>query len=143
VGASYAWQGNKEVGKGKMTFTEVKHPTRVRERLEFLEPFASTADTGFDIKPDGAGVTLTWSMDGKNNFMGKAFGLVMDMDKMIGKDFEEGLASIKRISEAKKAEAPVAAAPATPPDPAKQPAATPAAAPPAPGTAPAPAKTTK
>lgn len=132
VGASYAWQGNKEVGKGKMTFTEIQHPTRVREKLEFIEPFASTADTGFDIKPEGSGVTLTWAMDGKNNFMGKAFGLVMDMDKMIGKDFEEGLASIKRLAEAKKAEAPTAAAPTPAGEPAKQPASAPATPPAAP-----------
>src|SRR5512144_3132015 len=83
VGASYAWEGNKEVGKGKMTFTEVTSPTHTREHLEFIEPFASVAETGFDIKPEGGNaVTVTWSMEGTNSFMGKAFGMFMDMDKI-------------------------------------------------------------
>src|SRR5437879_519601 len=67
VGASYAWKGNKDVGTGKLTMTESEAPTHTRERLEFIEPFASVADTGVDIKPDGAKtVTVTWSMNGKN-----------------------------------------------------------------------------
>ena len=131
VGATYAWEGNKEVGKGKMTITESNAPTRVRERLEFLEPFASVADTGMDIKPDGTtAATVTWSMDGRNNFIGKAFSVFMNMDKMIGKDFDDGLANIKRVAEAKQAAAAAtaaAAAAAAPPT-----AAAAATAPPAP-----------
>jgi hypothetical protein len=101
VGASYAWEGNKEVGKGKMTIVESRSPEHVADRLEFLEPFASVADTAIDLKPSGDKTRVTWSMDGKNNFVGKAFSLVMNMDKMIGKDFEDGLASLKRVTEAK------------------------------------------
>ena len=72
VGASYAWEGNKEVGKGKMTMVESTSPNRVKLRLEFLEPFASIADTGYDIKSAGAGgSSVTWWMDGKNNFDGQ------------------------------------------------------------------------
>jgi hypothetical protein len=117
VGATYAWQGNKQVGKGKMTITESTAPTHTKEKLEFLEPFASVADASFDIKPEGGNAaTVTWSMDGKSNFVGKAFGLVMSMDKMVGKDFEEGLGNLKKVVEAKKAAAqaaaPTAAAPA-------------------------------
>jgi hypothetical protein len=124
VGASYAWQGNKQVGKGKMTFTESTAPTHTRERLEFLEPFASVADVAFDIKPEGGSASsVTWSMDGKANFIGKAFGLFMSMDKAVGKDFEEGLGNLKRIVEAKKAASPTAAAPAG--EPAKVPASAP------------------
>ena len=125
VGATYAWEGNKQVGKGKMTLTESQAPTHTKEKLEFLEPFPSVADTGFNIKPEGdSAATVTWYMDGKSNFMGKAMSLVMDMDKMIGKDFEEGLANLKRVSEAKRAAAPTAAAP-----PAAEPAKVPASAP--------------
>lgn len=103
VGASYAWEGNKEVGKGKMTVIALRPTDHVAHRLEFLEPFPSTAETAFDLKPEGPEKTrVTWSMSGKNNFIGKAFALVMDMDKMIGKDFEDGLASLKRTAEAKK-----------------------------------------
>jgi Polyketide cyclase / dehydrase and lipid transport len=113
VGANYAWEGNKEVGKGRMTVTESLPPTHIRQRLEFLEPFPSTAETGFDIKPaSGGGSAVTWSMDGKNNFVGKAFALFMDMDKMVGKDFDDGLSNLKRVVEAKAA----AAAPPAPAD---------------------------
>ena len=108
VGATYAWEGNSEVGKGKMTITEATAPAagpgRVRERLEFLAPMAAVAEAGFDIKPEGdSATTVTWSIEGKNNFMGKAFSVVMDMDKMMGKDFEEGLANLKKIVESKPA----------------------------------------
>src|SRR5207244_13011695 len=78
VGATYAWQGNKQVGKGKITMIELQAPTHTKERLEFKEPFASMAEGGFDIKPEGAGaVTATWYMNGKANFVTKAVGLFM------------------------------------------------------------------
>ncbi len=119
VGASYAWEGNKEVGKGNMTITESRPGERVAQRLEFLEPFKSTASSAFDLKTAGPSNTrVTWSMDGKNNFVGKVFSLVMDMDKMIGKDFESGLAILKQITEAKA----VAAAAVAPPTPSVPPA---------------------
>jgi Polyketide cyclase / dehydrase and lipid transport len=127
VGATYAWQGNKQVGKGKMTVIESQAPTHTKERLEFIEPFAGTAESGFTIKPEGGNAaTVTWSMDGKANFMMKAVGLVMSMDKSVGKMYEEGLANLKRVTEAKRAAAPTAAAPA---EPAKVPASAPAKAP--------------
>lgn len=112
VGASYAWEGNKKVGKGKMTITDEQPPERVVERLEFIEPFQSVAETSFTFKPDGADATrATWALDGNNNFVGKAFGLVMNMDRLIGGDFEDGLANLKRVSEAARPlPAPAAAA---------------------------------
>jgi hypothetical protein len=107
VGASYAWQGNSQVGSGKMTITEAKPPTQVRERLEFIQPFASVAEVGFDVVPADAGeVKTTWSMDGHSNFVFKAMGVFSDTDKMIGKDFDAGLANLKKITEAKAAAAP-------------------------------------
>jgi len=110
VGASYAWSGNKAVGKGRMSITESQQPSHVGLRLEFLEPFASVADNAFDLQPSRPDSTrVTWSMVGSNTFMGKAFSLVMNMDKMIGKDFEEGLGNLKRVAEAGN---PVAPAPA-------------------------------
>lgn len=118
VGASYAWEGNKEVGKGRMTFTEVVPPTRVHEKLEFLEPFPSTADSGFTVKPDGpTSSTVTWSLDGRNNFVAKAFSVFMNMDKMIGGDFAEGLANLKRVVESHVATPPSPAAATPPPAP--------------------------
>jgi hypothetical protein len=115
VGATYAWQGNKDVGSGKMTVTEHNPPSRVRHKLEFITPFAMVAESGFDVVPASAGdAKVTWSMAGNNNFISKFFGLFMDMDKTVGKDFDEGLANLKRVVEAKAAKpAAEAAAPAT------------------------------
>jgi hypothetical protein len=120
VGAAYAWDGNKDVGQGRMTITESKPPrggtgetALITIRLEFLKPFASVATSGFEVKPEGdRAATVTWSMEGRNNLMGKAFGIVMNMDKMIGGDFETGLGNLKSVAEAetKKVPAPAQAA---------------------------------
>jgi hypothetical protein len=112
VGATYSWEGNKEVGKGKMTITDSKLGEKVTQKLEFIEPFQSVADVSFRMSAEGPTATkVTWAMDGKHNFISKAFSVVKPMDGMIGKDFEEGLANLKKVAEAKK---PVPA-PATPP----------------------------
>ena len=72
-------------------------------RLEFIKPFASVATSGFVVKPEGdKASTATWSMEGRNNLMGKAFSVFMNMDKMIGGDFEKGLGSLKAIAEARR-----------------------------------------
>jgi hypothetical protein len=112
AGASYAWEGNDQVGKGKMTLTEVLPPSSVTIKLDFIEPFASTATTRFTFAPEGSGTKVTWAMDGNNDFMGKAFGMFMNMDKMIGADFEKGLGQLKvRVeADAKKKAEEVAAA---------------------------------
>jgi uncharacterized protein YndB with AHSA1/START domain len=122
VGAGYSWQGNDKVGKGRMTITEASPPNSISYRLEFLEPFASVSTTTFLLKPEGdKSVTATWSMSGNNNLMGKAFGLFMDMDKMIGGDFEKGLATLKTIAEAEAKKRAQAAQAAAPPPPAAPP----------------------
>ncbi len=100
VGASYTWVGNDEVGEGQMTITELRENEFVGQKLEFIKPFASVAESSFTLVAERENTTLTWAMDGKNDFLGKAFGLMMDMDKMIGADFEKGLASLKTIAEA-------------------------------------------
>ena len=100
VGSVYKWAGNNEVGEGRMTITESRPSDLVRIKLEFLKPFASIADTEFTFKPQGNQTAVTWSMSGKNNFMAKAMCLFMSMDKMIGSQFEKGLADMKAIVEA-------------------------------------------
>lgn len=97
TGASYSWVGNKQVGEGKMSITESKANELVRLKLEFIKPFASTAMTDFTFKPEGEQTTVTWSMSGEKNFMSKAFCLFMNMDKMVGGDFEKGLAGLKSV----------------------------------------------
>jgi len=100
VGATYAWEGNSDVGKGKMTITAAEPPSKLAVRLEFLEPFASTSVATFALAPEGEGTRVTWSMDGDQNFLAKVMCIFMDMDKLIGGDFEKGLASLKQVSEA-------------------------------------------
>lgn len=105
VGATYEWKGNKDVGSGRMEITETKPGELVRIALDFKEPFPATNVTKFLFAKEGEGTKVTWRMEGKNTFMGKAFSLVMDMDKMIGADFEKGLAAMKTETEGVHAQA--------------------------------------
>ena len=100
VGAISTWSGNNQVGEGRMTIIESKPTELVRIRLEFLKPFKSVNEAIFSFAPEETGTKVTWTMAGRNNFMSKAFCLFMDMDKMVGGDFEKGLASMKTIVEA-------------------------------------------
>ena len=98
VGHAYAWAGNDAVGEGRMTITGLLPGERVDLRLEFLEPWSATNATAFTIEPEGAGSRVTWSMSGTSGFVAKAMGLFMDMDAMIGKDFEAGLRSLGEVA---------------------------------------------
>lgn len=100
VGAKYAWVGNKNVGEGRMTIMESEPGELIRIKLEFLKPFKTTNTTLFTFGGHDDHTHVTWRMSGKHNFMGKAFSLTMNMDKMIGKSFEEGLAKMKQAAEA-------------------------------------------
>jgi hypothetical protein len=98
-GASLHWIGNSKIGEGRMTIAEARPDESVRMNLEFVKPFASTCVAEFTFKPEGDQTVVTWSMTGPKNFISKAMGLVVNMDKMIGGQFEEGLANLKRVSE--------------------------------------------
>lgn len=97
-GATYHWVGNDDVGEGRMTI-EDSSPESIKIKLEFLKPFEGHATNYFTFKPAASGTDVTWSMDGENNFIGKAMGLVMNMDTMIGGMYEKGLASLKTAAE--------------------------------------------
>jgi hypothetical protein len=99
LGAGYAWVGNHQVGEGRMTITKSEKPSQIVIKLEFLKPFAATNTATFSFVPAPEGTKVTWAMDGQNNFMAKAFHLVFDMDKMVGGDFERGLADMKAHAE--------------------------------------------
>jgi hypothetical protein len=100
AGAVYAWQGNKDVGEGRMTIMESRPGELVRIKLEFFKPFAATNTAEFSFKPAGADTTaVTWSMAGQNNFLSKAICLFVDMDRMVGGMFEQGLTQMKAIVE--------------------------------------------
>src|SRR5688572_25649529 len=92
-GAAYSWSGNDQVGSGSMTITDSQPAERVEIRLEFKEPFEATNVTTFALKPAAGGTHVEWAMAGDNNFVGKAMSLFMNMDQMVGKDFEQGLAN--------------------------------------------------
>jgi len=102
VGQSYAWSGNKDAGKGKMTIEESVPGERVGMKLEFVEPMKSTATCSLTLAGTPTGSLVTWSMDGNHNFLGKAFGMFMDMDRMLGTDIEKGLVQLKTLAEGKK-----------------------------------------
>jgi hypothetical protein len=94
-GAKFHWAGNSQVGEGRMEIIESRPSDLVRLRLDFLKPFKATNTAEFTFKPDGGQTNVTWSMFGTNNFMFKAMGLFMNCDKMVGGQFEQGLANMK------------------------------------------------
>jgi hypothetical protein len=99
TGAIFTWSGNRQVGEGTMTLTESQPSDLIRIRLEFRKPFNATNAAEFTFKPEGNQTVVTWSMSGRNNFVFKAFGLFMNMDKMLGGEFEKGLANMKSVVE--------------------------------------------
>jgi hypothetical protein len=99
IGAVYAWTGNSQVGEGRMTITDAEVGRRLAIRLEFLKPWQATNACAFTLTPEGSGTRVTWSMDGRHNLVSKAMSVFTSMDAMVGKDFENGLASLKTVSE--------------------------------------------
>ncbi|ADO72984.1 SRPBCC family protein [Stigmatella aurantiaca] len=100
VGSTYAWSGDSKAGEGKMTILESRPSTFLSLRLEFLKPFPATNTVTYTLAQKAGGTEITWAMDGENPFMGKVFSVFFNMDDLIGKDFEKGLADLKRVSEA-------------------------------------------
>jgi hypothetical protein len=110
IGSAYRWAGNKDVGEGGMTITESRPSNLIRIKLEFLKPMTATHTAEFTFKPQGADRTdVTWTMTGRHNFMGKAFCMFMNMDKLVGPDFEQGLAGMKSVVESQATPAQAAA----------------------------------
>jgi hypothetical protein len=100
VGSSVEWAGNAKVGTGRMTITDSRHNELVRFKFEFFKPWYCTNTTDFIFRSTGSGTEITWAMSMKNNFIAKASGLVMNMDKMMGESFEAGLVNLKNLAEA-------------------------------------------
>ncbi len=94
----YEWKG-KETGSGYMKILTVIPNRQVDMELKFLEPFESVADTKFDIAPEGNGNKVTWTMSSEHNMLTQWMCVFKSMDSMIGKDFENGLRSLKKQSE--------------------------------------------
>ncbi len=102
TGAVYAWAG-KKVGAGRMEITGAAPPSRITIKLDFLKPFEAHNTTTFTLQPRGGATEVTWTMEGPSPFINKVMGVVMNMDRMIGKSFEEGLATLKAMAEGQAA----------------------------------------
>lgn len=99
TGAVYEWEGNKQVGVGRMEILDAASPSMIDIKLSFFRPFRAENRTLFTLTPAGDGTNVTWDMSGVNNLMFKIMGIVMNMDKMVGRDFEKGLSAMKAEAE--------------------------------------------
>jgi uncharacterized protein YndB with AHSA1/START domain len=98
-GAIYEWQGNKDVGQGRMEIADTAPPSKVALKLNFVTPFEAHNTVEFRLEPKGESTLVTWDMQGPAPFVSKVMQVFIDMDNMVGKDFEVGLANLKMIAE--------------------------------------------
>ncbi len=98
-GAVYGWEGNKNVGSGRMEILESQAPSKILIKLDFLKPFEAHNTAEFTMLPQGAGTRLVWVMRGPAPFISKLMQVFMNFDRMIGQDFETGLANLKKLAE--------------------------------------------
>jgi len=98
-GSAYAWEGNREVGKGSIEITETSPPSKVQIKLDMLEPIEGHNVVEFSLEPKGDVTNVTWAMHGPSPYISKVIGVFINMDNMIGKDFEAGLANLKAMAE--------------------------------------------
>jgi uncharacterized protein YndB with AHSA1/START domain len=98
-GAVYSWEGNKEVGQGRMEISDSVPPSRLAIKLDFLKPFEAHNMVEFTLAPQGDATSVTWAMQGPSPYFMKIMHVFLDMDSMVGKDFEAGLANLKAVAE--------------------------------------------
>ncbi|WP_213286869.1 SRPBCC family protein [Bradyrhizobium sp. sGM-13] len=98
-GAVYAWDGDKNVGSGRMEILEAAAPQKIVIKLDFFKPFEGHNTAEFTMLPQGDGTHVTWLMHGPANFMSRLIQVFMNLDRMIGRDFEAGLANLKTLTE--------------------------------------------
>jgi hypothetical protein len=98
-GATYGWQGDRNVGQGHMEIVDSAPPARVLIKLDFIKPFEAHNNAEFTLQPKGDGTLVTWAIYGPSAYMTKVMGLFFNMDTMIGRDFEAGLADLKAAAE--------------------------------------------
>jgi len=98
-GATYAWDGNKDVGQGSMEIVESVTPNKVALKLDFVKPFEAHNSVTFTLEPKGDPTSVTWAMEGPTPYFAKIIHVFINMDSMVGKDFEAGLAGLKAIAE--------------------------------------------
>ncbi len=98
-GAQYAWEGNKDVGQGRMEIADSVPPSKVAIKLDFVKPFEAHNTIEFTLEPKGEATNVTWAMQGDTPYLAKIVHVFLDMDKMVGKDFEAGLANLRAAAE--------------------------------------------
>lgn len=98
AGAAYAWEGGKS-GAGSMRILEATPPEKVVVKLDFTKPMEGHNTVVFALRPEGESTRVSWTMSGPMGFVNKLFGLVFNMDTMVGGEFEKGLASLKALAE--------------------------------------------
>ena len=98
-GAVYAWDGNKNVGAGRMEILDTQAPSKIVIKLDFFKPFEGHNTAEFTMLPQGDAINVTWTMYGPAVFMSKLMQVFMNLDHMIGRDFEVGLANLKKLTE--------------------------------------------
>lgn len=102
-GAVYEWDGDDNVGKGRLEITNVSEPSKVTMNLDFVRPFEAHNVVEFELEPQGASTNVTWGMHCPMPFVSKMMSVIFDMDQMIGSDFEAGLANLKTLVESRAA----------------------------------------
>lgn len=98
-GATYAWEGNKDVGQGSMEIVDSAAPSRIQLKLDFVQPFEAHNVVTFTLTPQGKSTELVWAMEGPTPYFAKIIHVFINMDAMVGRDFETGLASLKSLAE--------------------------------------------
>lgn len=97
TGAQYSWRGNRRAGAGTMQILDAEEPSSIRLRLVFVKPFKAVNPTGFTFEPDHGGTRVTWVMKGENKGLAGVVAKFMNIDGMVGKDFEKGLANLAEV----------------------------------------------
>lgn len=98
-GAVYEWDGNKDIGQGRMEILAATPPSKVTLQLDFFKPFQARNTAEFTLQANGNATDVTWALYGPSPYISKLMGLVFNMDRMVGNDFEVGLANLKRVAE--------------------------------------------
>ncbi|HZI53435.1 MAG TPA: SRPBCC family protein [Chitinophagaceae bacterium] len=99
IGSVYRWEGNKDVGSGNQTITKIQQPERVETHLHFIKPFKGEADSFIQLAAAGSGTNVTWGFDTKYSYPMNVMQLFVDMDEMMGNQYNKGLSKLKTISE--------------------------------------------
>jgi Polyketide cyclase / dehydrase and lipid transport len=100
-GAAYTWDGNGDVGQGRVEIADTAPPSRVTMKLDMVKPMEAHNTVVFTLEPKGDATTVTWAMTGDRPYIGKVLDAVLNMDRMVGGEFEKGLAELKSIVEKK------------------------------------------